>query len=309
MYDLIIIGAGPAGMTAAVYAARKRLKAMLLTLDIGGQVLWTQDVENYMGYQYITGAELMAKFEAQMRQYPLEIHYEKADRLEKKDGLFQVVSDAGKVYTAKTVILASGKKPRLLEVPGEQEFVGLGVSYCATCDGPLFAGKKVAVIGGGNSAFSAVLEMARIAEEVILISNSRYIADAVLQEKAEALTNLKRYLPYEVRAIHGNTLVNSITVQHKETRAEEQIAVDGVFVEIGLAPNAELAEGLVKRNAVGEVITDCTAGTNVPGLFAAGDVTSGPDKQIVIAAGDGAKAALSAFQFLLNNNIVAADET
>ena len=309
MYDLIIIGAGPAGMTAAVYAARKRLKALLLTVDIGGQVMWTLEVENYMGYQYITGPELMAKFEEQMRQYPIEMRYEKVERVTKAGRSFQVATDAGNTYEARTVIVASGKKPRMLEVPGETEFIGRGVSYCATCDGPLFAGKRIAIIGGGNSAFSALLDMARVAAEVILVSLEHYVADAILIEKAAALTNVKRFLPYEVAAIEGEAAVTAISIRHRETQAIEKIAVDGVFVEIGLSPNAAIVDGLVRRNENGEIVVGCAAQTDVPGLFAAGDVTSGPDKQIVIAAGDGAKAALNAFQYLLDEKVVAPQET
>ncbi len=300
MYDLIIVGAGPAGMTAAVYAARKRMNALLLTVNVGGQVMWTAEVENYMGYQYITGPELMAKFEEQLRNYPIEMRYEQVMSIQKRGDVFYLSTDAGSEYQAKTVIVASGKKPRMLQVPGETEYIGRGVSYCATCDGPLFAKKRVAVIGGGNSAFSAALELARIAAEVQLISILPYVADQVLLEKVEALANVHKYLPYEVVAIEGGDVVTALVVRNRDTLAEEKLAVDGVFIEIGLSPNAGLVEGLVKKNAAGEICVDCAAGTGVPGLFAAGDVTSGPDKQIVIAAGDGAKAALNAFQYLLN---------
>lgn len=301
MYELIIIGGGPAGMTAAVYTARKRLKALMLTKDFGGQPMWTMDIENYMGYQFITGPELMDKFDAQVRKFPIEIKYEEVTSLaQNADGTFSIISDGGR-YQAQAVIIASGKRPRRLEVPGETEFTGRGVSYCATCDGPLFAGKNVAVIGGGNSALQAAIEVSGIAAKVYLISLEGYNAEPIIIEKlkelAQPVTEFSGYTTTEVR---GAQVVETLVIVNNETKEATELAVQGVFVEIGLLPNSEYCEKILNLNKYREVVTDCRTRTVIPGLFAAGDVTSGPDKQIVIAAGDGAKAAMVAYEYLLH---------
>lgn len=300
MYDLIIIGGGPAGMTAAVYAARKKMDTLLLTKDFGGQPMWTMEIENYMGYQFITGPELMAKFEEQVRRFSVKIQYEEVIGIvTNSDGTFTVKSTEGE-YQSKTVIVASGKRPRRLNVPGELEFTGRGVSYCATCDGPLFAGKTVAVVGGGNSALQAAIEVSAVAEKVYLIAIAEYNADPVVIDKMKEAANITELMYCETKGIYGQQTVEKIVVREKDAKEDTELAVQGVFVEIGLIPNSEYAEGVVDLNGQKEVVTDCRTQTNVPGLFAAGDVTIGPDKQIVIAAGDGSKAALVAFDYLLH---------
>lgn len=302
MFDLIVIGGGPAGMTAVVYAARKKLNTLLVTQDLGGQVLWTRDIQNYMGYQFITGPELMTKFEEQVKAFPVEIKYENVEKFERTpDNMFTVHTAEGSEYNGKAVIVASGKRPRRLDVPGETELTGMGVSYCATCDGPLFAGMSVAVIGSGNSALQAAVELANIAQKVYLISRDPYVADPVIIDMLSKYQNLEEIKEHEVKEIHGKYSVEKITI-HPNGRSEEvqDFAVQGVFVEVGLIPNSEFATGIVDLNETGEIIVDCRAQTSVEGLLAAGDVTSGPDKQIVIAAGDGAKAALTAYDYLLH---------
>ncbi|MDF2572623.1 MAG: ahpF 1 [Sporomusa sp.] len=288
-------------MTAAVYAARKRMNALMLTKEFGGQPMWTMDIENYMGYQFVTGPELMEKFDQQVRKFPIEIKYEEVTSLTvDSGGTFAVTSDGGE-YQALAVIVASGKRPRRLEVPGEAEFTGRGVSYCATCDGPLFAGKTVAVIGGGNSALQAAIEVSGVADKVYLISLNGYKADPILLEKLKELDKpVTELMNYTTKEIKGSRAVEKLTIVNNETNEELELQVQGVFVEIGLMPNSEYCEGLLDFNEYREVIADCRTRTNVPGLFAAGDVTNGPDKQIVIAAGDGSKAALVAYEYLLH---------
>ncbi len=299
MYDLIIIGGGPAGMTAAVYAARKKLNALLLTKDIGGQVNWTLGIENYMGYQFIEGTELIKKFEEQVNQFPLDIKVgEAVSSLSQRDGSFEVKTDKDETHQAKAVIIATGKRPRQLNVPGEEKLKGKGVTYCATCDGPLFSGMKVAVIGGGNSALEAADDMVKIAEHVYLISITPLTGDAVLIDKVQAASNLTMFLEYEVLEITGDKFADGIKIRDLKSKQEKELKVSGVFVEIGLIPNSELAKGMVAQNQRGEVIINCDSETNIAGVFAAGDVTSVPEKQIVVAAGEGAKAALRAHHYL-----------
>ncbi|XFO67025.1 NADH dehydrogenase [Sporomusa silvacetica DSM 10669] len=288
-------------MTAAVYTARKRLKVLMLTKEFGGQPMWTMDIENYMGYQFITGPELMDKFDEQVRKFPIEIKYEEVtDLAHNTDGTFSVISDGGE-YQAQAVIIASGKRPRRLEIPGEAEFTGRGVSYCATCDGPLFANKNVAVIGGGNSALQAAIEVSGVAAKVYLISLTGYIAEPIVIEKLKELAQpVIEFSGYTTTEVKGAQAVETLIITNNETKEQTELTVQGVFVEIGLLPNSEYCRGILDFNKYREVVTDCRARTNIPGLFAAGDVTNGPDKQIVIAAGDGAKAAMVAYEYLLH---------
>ncbi len=301
MYDLIIIGGGPAGLTAAVYAARKKMNTLLLTKEFGGQLMWTKEIENYMGYQFISGPELMGKFEEQVKRFAVAIQYEEVNGfVVNPDGTFLVKTEE-KEYQSKTVILATGKRPRGLDIPGEQEFTGRGVSYCATCDGPFFDNKAVAVIGGGNSAVQAALELSKIAHTVYLVvRNDHYIADPIILEKMKVATNIIEKIGYESEGIYGNEVVEKITIREIATGKLQDLAIDGVFVEIGLEPNSEYVENIVRMNNKKELMVDCRSRTNIPGLYAAGDITDGPDKQIVIAAGDGAKAALMAYDYLLH---------
>lgn len=301
MYDLIVVGGGPAGLTAALYGARKGLELLLLTKELGGQVMWTRDIENYMGYQFITGPELMQKFDEQAKSYleKGQVKYEAATGLEKlDDGTFRVLTDGNASYQGKSIILATGKNPRPLNVPGEEEFKGRGVSYCATCDGPLYKGKTVVVVGGGNSALQAATELSRFASKVYLADRSGYRADAVIIEKMEQAKNIEKLHRHQAVAIEGDKTVQAFRMVNGEQQ-EITLPVDGIFVEVGLNPNTDWLNGFIELNQSREIVVDCRNRTSVEGVFAAGDVTSGVDKQIVIAAGDGAKAALVAGEYLM----------
>ncbi|MFA5165329.1 MAG: FAD-dependent oxidoreductase [Candidatus Omnitrophota bacterium] len=296
LYDLIIIGAGPAGITAAVYAARKKMSLLVISRDIGGQAAWSGDVENYTGYQFVTGPELALKFEEHMKKYDiLTKEGEAVTELKKAGDILSVKTVKGE-YTAKTVIIASGKRSRELGVPGEKEFKNKGLTYCATCDGPIFMGKDVAVIGGGNSALDAAIQMANIASKVYIINNtSRLGGEEIVREKLENNHKVEILNDSRVEGIIGDRMVNGIKVSIQGK--ERTLPVKGIFVEIGLLPNSDFAKEL-DRNEIGEIKVNCRNETNVPGVFAAGDVTDVPEKQIIIAAGEGAKACLSAFRYL-----------
>ncbi|MFC2025157.1 FAD-dependent oxidoreductase [Chloroflexota bacterium] len=299
MYDLMVIGGGPAGLTASVYAARKRLKALLVSGDIGGQVNWTLGIENYMGYQFIGGPELIDKFHSQVSQFPIEQKIgPKISRLEKIDGGFEATSETGEKYQSKTVIVSTGKRPRKLNVPGETELTGRGVTYCAICDGPVFSGQRVAVIGGGNSSLEAALDMVKIAEHVDLVSLTPLTGDAILIDKLGEAKNINIFTEYQTEKIEGKDFVEGLVVKDQKSGESKRLDVTGVFVEIGLVPNSDLVKDLVELNKWGEVHINCSCETSVPGLYAAGDVTDAPEKQIVVAAGEGAKAALQAHRYL-----------
>jgi len=299
MYDLMIIGGGPAGIAASVYAARKQLKTLLVSGDIGGQINTTLGIENYLGYQFIEGPELINKFQTQISQFPIDQKIgEKVSRLEKIDGSFEAVIEAGDRYQAKAVIVATGKRPRKLNVPGETELTGRGVTYCAICDGPVFAGQKVVVVGGGNSALEAALDMVKIAEHVDLVSLTPLTGDPVLIDQLADARNLTIFVEYQTQEIKGQDFVEGVQIKDLKSGEEKHLAVTGVFIEIGLMPNSDVVKGLVELNKWGEVPVTPTNKTAVPGLYAAGDVTDVPEKQIIVAAGEGAKAALQAHRYL-----------
>jgi alkyl hydroperoxide reductase subunit F len=299
MYELVIIGGGPAGMAAAVYAARKLLKTLLVTSDIGGQVNWTNGVENYLGYQFIEGDELIAKFQEQVDQFPIDRKIgENVTLVKSIEGGFEVISETGEKFQGKAVILASGKRPRRLDVPGETELTGRGVTYCSICDGPVFAGEKVAVIGGGNSAIEAALDMVKIADHVDLVSVTPLTGDPILIEKLSGAGNLTIYTEHLTERIIGQNIVEGIITKDLKTGQSQKLDVSGVFIDIGLIPNSDMVKDMIKLNQAGEVPVNSSCETEIHGLFAAGDVTTVPEKQIVIAAGEGAKAALQAHRYL-----------
>lgn len=285
-------------MTAAVYAARKKLNTLLVSKDVGGQVNWTLGVENYMGYQFIEGQELMARFEEQVKKFPIDIRTGQVVvgvRMG-KDG-FRVETERD-VYDGRAVIVASGKRPRPLNVPGEEKLRGRGVTYCSVCDGPVFTGRKVAVVGGGNSALEAVNDLVRIAEHVYMVSLTKLTGDAVLIERAQKAANITIFTEHQVIDISGGNAVESMRIRDLKSGQIRTLEVAGIFVEIGLIPNSEPVKGLAELNQTGEIMINCYCETSVPGLFAAGDVTDAPEKQIVVAAGEGAKAALRAHRYL-----------
>ena len=286
-------------MAAAVYAARKLINTILVTGDIGGQVNWTNGVENYLGYQFIEGDELISKFQQQVNQFPIKQKIGlKVTQVKKVNGGFEVIPESGESILGKAVILASGKRPRKLNVEGETELVGRGVTYCSICDGPDFTGKKVAVIGGGNSAIEAALDMVIAAEHVDMVSVTPLTGDPIMIEKLLAAKNITIYSEQQTEKIVGKVAVEGIVIKDLKTGAPKQLDVSGVFIEIGLVPNSDMAKDLVKLNQLGEVPVNSSCETEVPGFFAAGDVTNAPEKQIIIAAGEGAKAALTAHRYL-----------
>lgn len=298
MYDLIIIGAGPAGITASVYAARKKLNFLVISKNLGGQTLLSTDVENFIGYHYITGAELIKKFEEHMKDYDIQLKLNEEVKSVKKIGEnFEVVTDAGS-YKSKLLIVASGKEPRRLKIPGERKFLGRGVTYCAVCDAPLFKNKDVAVIGGGNAALDATLQLIKIpARKIYLINiNPELGGDAIMRDKVERSKRVEILNNSKTLEILGDKIVTGIKVE-KDGKISK-LDVQGVFVEIGSIPSTDFIKHLVKLNEKGEVIIDKQNMTSIPGIFAAGDVTDIIEKQIIVAAGEGAKALLTASEYL-----------
>lgn len=299
-YDVIIIGGGPAGMNAAMYAARKELRAAVITTDFGGQILLTSEIENYLGFPSISGFELSDKMEAHVRQYPVDFETAQVERLERlEDGSFAAHLDDGQEYRGKACIVTAGKRSRTLDIPGEASFTGRGVSYCATCDGPFYRNKTVAVVGGGDSAVQAAIELAAICPKVYLVVRSRIRAQEILIKRMKEHENIEVLLGYAPEAIEGTKKVESVLVKNRESGEKWTLAVDGCFVEAGGIPNSGFLPAETALNRAGEIVTDKSGRTNVPGLFAAGDVTDNPYKQVIIAAGEGAAAALAAHEYLL----------
>ncbi len=297
MFDLVIIGAGPAGMTAAIYAKRKGLSVLVVADSVGGQVSKTGNVENYPGYGSIPGPELASLIKKQLEALAVDIRLSRVLRLEEAGSNFRVTTSDGQVYDSKAVIVASGSRWKELGVPGEREFQNKGVSYCTTCDGPLFAGMDVAVVGGGNTAGEAALDLLSLASKIYMVVRSSLKADKVVADRIRSSHKVMILTGYTVERINGNDFVESIDLVSKDG-GHETLRVGGVFVEIGFLPNAGFARGLLKLNSAGEVVIDEHCRTSVRGVFAAGDVTSVPQKQIVVAAGEGAKAAMSAYTYI-----------
>ncbi len=302
-YQLAIIGGGPAGLTAAVYAARKRTDTVLITHDLGGQVLWTSGVENYPGFQYIQGRELIEKFKSQVGQFPIDVSLgPKAVSVNPIAKGYNISLEDGSYFTARALIIATGKKYRNLNVPGEKELIGKGVAFCATCDAPLFGGKTVAVVGGGNSALTAAQDLMSYADKIFIINISPEMqGDPVLLEPINNSDKIELILNHKVIEVLGKDFVSGIVIAPVEGKEKRELAVSGVFVEIGLIPNSDIFKELVKMNENGEVMVDCACRTSRDGVFAAGDVSTVPEKQIIVAAGEGAKAALSAYEWLARN--------
>lgn len=304
IYDIIIIGGGPAGITAGIYAARKKLKTLLISRDFVGEIGKALFIENYPGFKEITGLDLIGRLKEHLKKYEIEIQEgEEVKEIKKRgDGFFEIKTGPEKKYLSKVVIIATGRDPRPLEVPGEKEFLGKGVSYCVTCDGPLFSGKKVVIIGGGNSGFKAAFELAKHCPKVYILESSPEVkADEIEQERVNNLKNVQVLTNVVLKEIRGKNFVENITYQNRETKTIKEIPIDGVFVEIGYIPATSFVKDLVDFNGRDEIKINpknCVAKT--AGLFAAGDVTDIEYKQIVIAAGEGAKAALSAYEYLKN---------
>ncbi|AKS39684.1 NADH dehydrogenase [Anoxybacillus gonensis] len=301
-FDVLVIGGGPAGATAAIYAARKGIRTGIVAERFGGQILDTLGIENFISVKYTEGPKLAASLEEHVKHYNVDImNLQRAKRLEKKD-LIEVELENGAILKSKAVIIATGARWRNLGVPGEAEFKNKGVAYCPHCDGPLFEGKHVAVIGGGNSGVEAAIDLAGIAKHVTVLEFAPELkADAVLQDRLYSLPNVTVIKNAQTKEITGTDKVNGITYIDRATGEEHHIELQGVFVQIGLVPNTEWLEGTVERNRFGEIIVDKRGATNVPGVFAAGDCTDSAYKQIIISMGSGATASLGAFDYLIRN--------
>ena len=302
VYDLLVIGGGPAGLNAALYAKRKGLTTGIITQRIGGQLLNTSSVDNYLGISQVSGEELSEKYLSHLKELDVGILDEaEVIKIEKIAKLFNTTLKDGTLYQSKTLLLATGSAPRKLEVPGEVEFSNRGVAYCAICDAPLFKDKNVIIAGGGNSAVEAAIDVAKFATHVTLVHRSQLRADQILIDHMMSQSNINVFLQTQILEIVGDDKMTGVKVINKETSQERVIDADGIFIEIGNLPSNYLVKELVTLNQQGEVVVDEKNMTSLPGLYAAGDVTQMPYKQIVIAVADGAKAALAANEYINQN--------
>jgi thioredoxin reductase (NADPH) len=302
MYDVIVVGGASAGLTAAMYASRQGLKTAVITKDIGGQALLTNDIENYPAFEHVGGFELMSKFEKQAKSFGAEFAYEEVSFIqEDKIRQFTVETTTGSHYDTRTVILAFGKTPRDLNVPGEKELNGKGVSYCAVCDGPLFKNKTVSVVGAGESALEAAIYLKQLASKVNIIHRgdkpigSEETIDLLQQQSDSKISFIANSV---VKSVNGGSKVESITLFNSKTNSESKIVVDGVFVEMGYIAKTDIVKDLVELNNNKEIIVDKYCATSRRGIYAAGDVTDVPYKQAIISSGQGAIAALSAYNYI-----------
>ncbi|WP_151733493.1 alkyl hydroperoxide reductase subunit F [Paenibacillus tengchongensis] len=301
-FDVLVVGGGPAGASAAIYAARKGIRTGIVAERFGGQIMETLGIENFIGTKYTEGPKLAASLEEHVKEYEIDVmKTQRAKRLEKKEHI-EIELENGAVLKSKTVILSTGARWRNVGVPGEAEFKNKGVAYCPHCDGPLFAGKHVAVIGGGNSGIEAAIDLAGIVSHVTVLEFMPELkADSVLQQRLYSLPNVTVHKNVQTKEITGNDKVNGITYIERDTGTEQHIELEGVFVQIGLVPNTDWLEGTLERTRFGEIIVDNHGATSIPGVFAAGDCTNSPYKQIIISMGSGATAALGAFDYLIRN--------
>jgi len=302
-YDLIIIGGGPAGITAGIYAARQKLKTLLITKEFGGQIAKKAiDIENWPGSPKISGLDLMKSFLEHLKKQEVEIRFGEIKQIEKEEDNFSLITTKREKISGLAVIIATGADPRFLEVPGEKEFIGRGVSYCVTCDGPLFRDKAIAVIGGGNAGFEAAIFMTNYAKKIyILEQGAKPRADEQNQARARKFKKIEVITNVAVKEIKGNKMIESLVYEELNTKKKKVLGVGGVFIEIGSQPATSLAKGLVDFNDRDEIIVEFeTFQTKTPGLFAVGDVNTGQYKQIVTASGEGCKAALAAYGYIYN---------
>ncbi|MEX0606341.1 MAG: alkyl hydroperoxide reductase subunit F [Marinobacter sp.] len=308
-FEVLVIGGGPAGSSAAIYAARKGISTGIAAERFGGQVADTMSIENLISVPYTEGPKLVAAMEQHVKEYDVDImNMQRAEKLipaVQKGGLHEVRLANGASLKSRTVILSTGARWRQLGVPGEEEYRNKGVAYCPHCDGPLFKGKRVAVIGGGNSGVEAAIDLAGIVGHVTLLEfASEMKADDVLQKKLHSLKNVEVLTSAQTTEVVGeNGKVSGLNYKDRISGEERHVALEGVFIQIGLIPNTEFLKGDIELSQHGEIIIDERGETSIPGVFAAGDVTTVPYKQIVISMGEGSKAALSAFDFLIRNSV------
>ncbi|WP_420542315.1 alkyl hydroperoxide reductase subunit F [Sporosarcina ureae] len=301
-FDMLVVGGGPAGASAAIYAARKGIRTGIVADRFGGQILDTATIENFISVTRTEGPKLAASLEEHVKEYNVDVmNLQRAKRLEKKD-LIEIELENGAVLKSKSVILSTGARWRDIGVPGEAEFRNKGVAYCPHCDGPLFEGKDIAVVGGGNSGIEAAIDLAGIVKHVTVLEfASELKADSVLQDRLHSLSNVTVLKNVQTKEITGTDSVNGITYIDRATNEEHHIELAGVFIQIGLVPNTDWLGDSVERNKFGEIVVDKRGATNVPGVFAAGDCSDSAHKQIIIAMGSGATSALSAFDYLVRN--------
>jgi thioredoxin-disulfide reductase len=303
LWDILVIGGGPAGMNAALYAQRKGFKVAMITKEIGGQLHNTSTVDNYLGIPMTEGKHLSDTFlkHIDTLQVPiyLDVH---VLSIQKINSQFHLQLDNGVTMITKTVLLATGGQPRQLGIPGENEFANKGVSYCTTCDAPFFKDKHVIVAGGGNSAAEAVIDLASWAKKITVIHRSQWRADQIILNQVNQLKQVTVHLETQLLRVEGEQTLQRVVVLDKKTNKQSTIEADGLFIQIGLIANSSVVKDLVSLTPQGEVIVNQDFMSSVPGLFAAGDVTHHPFKQIVIAVGDGAKAALAIQQYLLHHS-------
>lgn len=299
IYDVLVLGGGPAGAAAAIYSARKGLIVGVIAERIGGQVKETVGIENLISVPQTTGSVLADNLRTHMAQYPIDLlEHRRAEKVEIVPEGKRITVSGGEQFIGSALIVATGASWRKLNVPGEAEYIGRGVAFCPHCDGPFYKGKHVAVVGGGNSGIEAAIDLAGICSKVTVIEFMNTLkADQVLQEKAKSLPNVEIFTDTQTMEVIGNgTKVTGMQVRNRETDETRLIELDGIFVQIGLMPNSGVVREIVETNRLGEIITDAHCRTNVPGVYAAGDVSTVPFKQIIIAMGEGAKASLSAFE-------------
>ncbi|WP_430111807.1 alkyl hydroperoxide reductase subunit F [Paenibacillus sp. B1-33] len=301
-FDVLVVGGGPSGASAAIYAARKGIRTGIVAERFGGQVNDTLGIENFISVKYTEGPQLVANIENQVKEYNIDVmKLQRAKRLEKKD-LIEVELENGAVLKSKTVIVSTGARWRNIGVPGEAEFKNKGVAYCPHCDGPLFTGKDVAVVGGGNSGIEAAIDLAGIVRHVTVLEFAPELkADAVLQDRLYSLPNVTVLKNVQTSEITGTDKVDGISYIDRATGETKHVELQGVFVQIGLVPNTDWLADTVERTRMGEIVVDSHGATNIPGVFAAGDCTNSPYKQIIISMGSGATAALGAFDYLIRN--------
>lgn len=301
-FDVLVVGGGPAGASAAIYAARKGIRTGIVAERFGGQIMDTLSIENFISVKATEGPKLAANLEEHVKEYDIDVmNLQRAKRLEKKD-MIEIELENGAILKSKSVIISTGARWRNIGVPGEVEFKNKGVAYCPHCDGPLFTGKDVAVIGGGNSGVEAAIDLAGIVNHVTVLEFAPELkADAVLQERLNSLPNVTVLKNVQTKEITGTDKVNGISYIERDTGEEKHIDLAGVFVQIGLVPNTDWLADTVERTKFGEIIVDQRGATNIPGVFAAGDCTNSPYKQIIISMGSGATASLGAFDYLIRN--------
>lgn len=298
IHDTIIIGSGPGGMTAGIYAARREMDALIIGKNLGGQVVWASEIENYPGFKSINNYELITRMQEQVKELGVNIKMEEVEQIKKEDGIFTLQTEKD-TYYSRTVIITTGLVPRRLDIPGEAKFTGKGISYCANCDGPFYKDKTVAVVGGGNSALDAAEVLSKIASKVYLVHRrENFKAFDSLVEEVKSKQNVEWILNSEVKEVQGEDKIEKIQVANNQNGQEKELSIDGLFIEIGRVAHTDWLAELVERDDNDQILINKKCQTKTPGLFAAGDVTEVEFKQITVACGQATIAALASYQYL-----------